>query len=119
MAEPTKGSALKGVGCSLLLQFVAFCAGIALMGGNFKFDSMNRRQFVGMLLMLLFGVTQWAMVIPVARRWKARGETRSVSWLRGTSIVGSIPSLILLGMGTFGIVMNLGGDLILKLRGKI
>jgi hypothetical protein len=119
-AAPVKrGSALKGMGCSLLFQFVALCAGLVLMGADFSFDRMNRRQVAGMMLMLLFGITQWAMVIPMARRWKARGKTRSVSWLRGTSIAGSIPSVILLGMGLFGIVMNLGGDLILKLRGKI
>lgn len=85
------GSGWKGFGCSLAAQFLVFMTGAVLYGQ----ERVGRRQFLGEMTMLLWGLAQWAIVLPLARWWKRKGETRTARALRITSLVCSIPSFLL------------------------
>lgn len=102
------GSALKGIGCSLLCQLMAVIGAAMAMGGNpGNSPVLNRRQFWGTILLCLWGVTQWVLAVPAALYWGRRSETRTVKWLCGTSLACAAPSLLILGMAVFGRLLNL------------
>lgn len=85
--SPPGGSVGKGILTSLLFQAIALLVAGGVAGGGYvQHAEPHRQKLIGMLLAGLWGFLSWAMVVPMARRWKRKGESRTVGGLYGMSV---------------------------------
>lgn len=56
-------------------------------------------------MLLLWGFTQWALVLPMVWKWNREAQTRSVNGICATSIVGAIPSCLAVAAVLFEVVV--------------
>jgi hypothetical protein len=101
-APAYQGSLATGVFASLACQFVALIAPVPLLLDTRPADqadeaykkAVDRRQGFGAMLMACWGLTHWVLVLPVARRWKRRGELRAVKGLYVVSCLALLPAAV-------------------------
>jgi hypothetical protein len=111
-----QGSIVKGVFSSLGFQAIAFFVGISLAvdyrTANRGFSpAVENRLGIGWTLMALWGITHWAMALPMVHKWKRRGETRTVKGLYLMSFPAALAS------AAFGVLLL--PSILVELSGKI
>src|SRR5579859_8053064 len=77
---------------STVSQLSAFFGGVILYGVGSENKS-DRWQRVGLIVMFLWGLTQWVFVMPMSRRLKRRGKRATLKGLHITSIIGTLPGI--------------------------
>jgi hypothetical protein len=93
-----EGSYVKGMATSLVFQAIAFLAGVCTL-----------RTGGGWFLMCSWGLTQWVLVLPMARRWNRRAETGAVKGMYAMSSLGAIPSTLAVYLVVLIVVGRLAG----------
>jgi hypothetical protein len=109
LAAPTsaphyQGSYLKGIGASLLFQMIVLLTGISIYswgGQSAPSPSANRRQAIGFMLAMFWGVAHMVLVVPLALRWSRQAQSRSLKGMFITSIVCAIPSCLFVANAVF------------------